>query len=356
MPKGIDFIWAIEYSLDTERRTVNDLREAELRRVVEERLVDYGDPSVVSAGTQALLRFRTFNDVEIESAVDSLSVLFPGLSRLPRSIAVETVRDTVARVKDVSKSTFGTRTKISTILAVLRAAEPGYVERQAEHLLPADLPELERLGQKVRDFSIETEADFAEWLSQVWANFHECEASEDRARDKQFFPGTTSNTRMYQRNLKEWAQSEGRYELLRKIVESGESELFGQQRKRLLENRRNRPIIRSNSINAPRTPRDGVSGFVLSPAPAASLTVTIVSTTNLDQKASKTWTTIPAESILIRDWIQAIISIWGADSTDRGIKVSASIANPAGTSEVDFVANDADIARTKIMQFVTASI
>ena len=354
MPKGIDFIWAIDCMLAADRRAATKERDEALRSLVRDNFLIYGDEATIGSATQALLRLRTFRDEDLDQAISTMKALFPGMADLPNVLAQQLVERTIEEVKAASRSTFGTRTKYSTVQSVVATCEPGYAESNLRHILEADVAALNERGDAVRAYEIQSDKDFTAWVPLVWSNFFEFEEAEERARKHPAIQRGSTNIRMYNRNWNEWIATEGRFDQLLRVIASGEAENYGRHRERMNAHRRQRSELRQPGFDQ-ATFVTKVNSFRPEKSESASLRITLtVGTGESAQAAKKLWNVLPRESLAVKEWAEAILGIWGDSAMVAGCSVKAEISSTAGESEVSFVARDSDEIKTKTMLFVQA--
>ena len=364
MYKGIDLVWAVQFVLNEERRQANEERNALLRSVVAKNfeLNPIEDAAQIAKGALVLQRLRTFSESEMPETMERLCVAFPALDKLFRQNPKDAqgiVLKVVGEIKEASKKTFGLRTGTSVNIAVLKTAEPSYFEENLLQFVEADIPMLQESAQRVRDFIVDNEEDFRRWLDLALANFLAFEDAEERARiHKPHFPGMGTAIRTYHRN---WDALSKNPELFRNCwnaLKSGQAQEYAQERAMMEQRRRDRQgaLVRTSpSMNRRRSAAvwdHADSGNVAK----TSLKVKVETTTlPTPLTAVKDWNAIPSESLVVRDWMEAILGIWGSIATSGGVKVNCAIQGRSGASEIEFIALDADEARTKVMQFVRAS-
>ena len=103
--------------------------------------------------------------------------------------------------------------------------------------------------------------------------------------------------------------------------------------------------------------REKVAQFqaVIDRKTGSSLEIVVSITTLASLVSKKVWQTLPSGSDVVRDWIQAVLNIWGSMAVAEGFSVTCIYKSANGTSEIFFNAMNAQEAGTKVMQFVQVS-
>jgi hypothetical protein len=356
MPKGIDFIWAIEFLVDQERQSANRKREHDLEAVVREYLLPYGKEDSIANGTQALQRLRSFRDEDFAHVTQIAGSLFPGLKSIPLSASEELLRKVMEEVRVASRATFSDRTRLSTIVGVLRPFEPGYFETEGPRVPSTQLAELTSVASEVQNTDINTERDFETWQEKVLAGFEKNqEALAFELSEKPLYRRSDTNTRMYLRNFNDWMLQQERFTNLLDAIHSGEAAHFGERRLFMANRRGARLSMGPSDRNAgERLLSKWVTSGNDKPV---SLNVTLRTTSGPEAlTATKEWTQLPGNSAAVRDWVYVMLNIWGSAAQEFGFKAQTKVSTESGVAELEFVAQTADEAGTKIMQFVAASL
>jgi len=360
MTKGLDLIWAMEYILREKRQAENRDRDEALAGIVSTHLSQYSfaDSAHESTATavQLISRLRTFSNQDIMYTIQVLSQLFPRLNDMSPYDAEKIIEAMVVEVKAVSSKTFGSRTRLSTLTTILRTAEPGFLETEAEHQISeADYSGLLARRLRVQDAVVENGDDFVLWQANVYDLFLQYRLALDRSRkSKEYFRNTDTNVRMYRRNWFEWTSQPGLLEELLPLVSSGAAGRFGERRIASEQNRQLRNSLR-NPAPVEERQKFVMVGSTSRARSSASLEIVVSTTSFASLVSKKVWQELPSGSDVVRDWIQAVLTIWGSMAVAEGFSVTCIYKSTQGSSEISFNAMNAQEAATKVLQFVQVS-